>query len=333
MPAHAHLLAQLRSLATASWVTESPRCSRRPASACLLIGRSDSSLATARSRIRASLDDFVGHGILTEQAAAAALDRITTITALASAAAAELVIEAVTEDLPLKRALFAELDTLCADSVVLASSSGAAAERAYRPGCPAAAGDRDTFLVSAAAYSAGRGLWRRHDVSVFRSLQPDLDRSPEPPEKIAPLLAPPRPFAVAFTTGRAATIRRCCERSPRSCSAGWPSTGSGRSKAVMRRPAARLAAASRWRRIGGMRRRGHHRRRRHCRHGSTWRSSGPASPALTRRCIWRAAGASCGAGTRRAGHRCVVAQCRLCWTHLQTLVRQPAASARAGIRG
>jgi 3-hydroxybutyryl-CoA dehydrogenase len=89
-----------------------------------MIGRSTVSLTKARARIRASLDEFVQHKVLTGAAADAAFDRIVTSTSLGSAASAELVIEAVTEDLPLKRRLFSELDALCAPSVVLASSSG-----------------------------------------------------------------------------------------------------------------------------------------------------------------------------------------------------------------
>ncbi len=90
----------------------------------LLIGRSEASLNRARDRIQASLDDFVRHDILTRAEATDTLGRITAGTSLAPAAEAELVIEAITEDLTLKRALFAELDALCAPSVVLASSSG-----------------------------------------------------------------------------------------------------------------------------------------------------------------------------------------------------------------
>jgi 3-hydroxybutyryl-CoA dehydrogenase len=90
----------------------------------VLIGRSAASLDKAHARIRASLDDFIAHGILTDAEAAAALERIVLSTSLADAARAELVIEAVTEDLALKRTLFGELDGLCAPSVVLGSSSG-----------------------------------------------------------------------------------------------------------------------------------------------------------------------------------------------------------------
>ncbi|HEX5326459.1 MAG TPA: 3-hydroxyacyl-CoA dehydrogenase family protein, partial [Acetobacteraceae bacterium] len=89
-----------------------------------LIGRSEASLVQARARIRTSLDDFVRHDIITAAEADAASARIATSVTLADAAVAELVIEAVTEDVQLKRKLFAELDRLCAASVVLASSSG-----------------------------------------------------------------------------------------------------------------------------------------------------------------------------------------------------------------
>jgi 3-hydroxybutyryl-CoA dehydrogenase len=89
-----------------------------------MIGRSTASLTNARARIRASLDDFVRHNILTAAAADTAFDRIGISTSLSSAASAELVIEAVTEDLALKRRLFSELDAICAPSIVLASSSG-----------------------------------------------------------------------------------------------------------------------------------------------------------------------------------------------------------------
>jgi 3-hydroxybutyryl-CoA dehydrogenase len=89
-----------------------------------LIGRDQASLARAVERIRASLAEFVRHGLIAAEAVPAALDRITPSTRLEDAAAAELVIEAVTEDLALKRELFGRLDAICAPATVLASSSG-----------------------------------------------------------------------------------------------------------------------------------------------------------------------------------------------------------------
>jgi len=89
-----------------------------------LIGRSSDSLDRARANIGKSLDQFVAHGLQTRGGADAALARIRTTTAIGDAAAAELVIEAVTEDLPLKHGIFETLDRLCPPTTVLGSSSG-----------------------------------------------------------------------------------------------------------------------------------------------------------------------------------------------------------------
>jgi 3-hydroxybutyryl-CoA dehydrogenase len=90
----------------------------------VMIGRSESSLAGAMARIRASLDDFIAHDLISATAAEAALDRIVTSTSLSDARASQLVIEVVTEDVGLKRRIFAQLDGICGPDVVLASSSG-----------------------------------------------------------------------------------------------------------------------------------------------------------------------------------------------------------------
>ena len=89
-----------------------------------LIGRSEASLARSQEQIRVSLAEFVDAGLLQSQNAAAALVRIVPHTDIAHAAPAELVIEAVPENMALKRELFAELDKICAPEAILASSSG-----------------------------------------------------------------------------------------------------------------------------------------------------------------------------------------------------------------
>ncbi len=94
-----------------------------------LIGRSRASLDRALERIRESLDRFAAHGLLAATGIAAALARIRPSTDLADAAGADLVIEAVTEDLVLKHAIFEQLDRFCAPPAVLASSSGQPASR------------------------------------------------------------------------------------------------------------------------------------------------------------------------------------------------------------
>ena len=97
----------------------------------VLIGRNDESLARAVENIRASLADFTRHGLVTDDEAAAALGRIRTSTDLQDAAGAQLVIEAVTHDLELKRELFGELDRICPPPAVLASTSGSPASEVH----------------------------------------------------------------------------------------------------------------------------------------------------------------------------------------------------------
>jgi len=90
----------------------------------ILIGRNRESLDRAKQKITDSLGAFVKHGLLDNAAVAGVLGRIETSVSLGDAAAAQLVIEAVTEDLALKRDIFRDLDLICAPPTVLASSSG-----------------------------------------------------------------------------------------------------------------------------------------------------------------------------------------------------------------
>jgi len=90
----------------------------------ILIGRNRDSLSLARQKIADSLADFVRHGLVAEGDVAAILDRLTLSVDLKDAARAQLVIEAVTEDLGLKLDLFGKLDAICPAPAVLASSSG-----------------------------------------------------------------------------------------------------------------------------------------------------------------------------------------------------------------
>jgi 3-hydroxybutyryl-CoA dehydrogenase len=89
-----------------------------------MIGRDPKSLDTALGRIKASLKDFVAHGILAQADADAAPGRIAVSTELGDASSADFVLEAVTEDLELKIAIFARLDSICRPDAILASSSG-----------------------------------------------------------------------------------------------------------------------------------------------------------------------------------------------------------------
>ena len=90
----------------------------------VMIGREPGSLERAKGKIAASLGDFAAHDLIERSAIPAILARIKISTALEDAAPAQLVIEAVTEDLPLKLEIFGRLDRICPPPAVLGSSSG-----------------------------------------------------------------------------------------------------------------------------------------------------------------------------------------------------------------
>jgi 3-hydroxybutyryl-CoA dehydrogenase len=90
----------------------------------VLIGRNPRSLDAALGKIKASMANFTAHGLMDSARADAALRRIATTTRLEDAAPAALVIEAVPEDMALKREIFGRLDDLCSPACILASSSG-----------------------------------------------------------------------------------------------------------------------------------------------------------------------------------------------------------------
>ncbi len=74
----------------------------------------------AKAKLSQTLDGLVAKGKLTAEAAAATLARITPVEALSHA---DLVIEAIVEDLDVKRALFAELEALLPAEAVIATNT------------------------------------------------------------------------------------------------------------------------------------------------------------------------------------------------------------------
>jgi 3-hydroxybutyryl-CoA dehydrogenase len=80
-------------------------------------------------RGRATIDRYLTRGVekgrMSGDEREAALGRITLTTALADLADCDLVIEAVLEELPLKREVFAELDRVCRPAAVLATNTSA----------------------------------------------------------------------------------------------------------------------------------------------------------------------------------------------------------------
>ncbi|MEU4209022.1 3-hydroxyacyl-CoA dehydrogenase family protein [Streptomyces sp. NPDC026206] len=85
----------------------------------------DAALTRGTDGIKASYEKFVSKGKLEAAAAEQALERITTTTDLDAAADADIVVEAVFEDIDTKREIFRTLDGLVKDETVLASNTSA----------------------------------------------------------------------------------------------------------------------------------------------------------------------------------------------------------------
>ena len=83
--------------------------------------------ATARglAGIEASLARFVAKGKVSREDADATLGRITTTTDLGAAGEADIVVEAVFEDIEVKHAVFRELDKICKDGAILGTNTSA----------------------------------------------------------------------------------------------------------------------------------------------------------------------------------------------------------------
>ncbi len=80
-------------------------------------------LDRGRAGIEKSLAKFVEKGRLAAEGRDATLKRLSFTTAVADLKGADVVIEAITEDLGLKTALFKELDGLCAPATIFASNT------------------------------------------------------------------------------------------------------------------------------------------------------------------------------------------------------------------
>jgi 3-hydroxybutyryl-CoA dehydrogenase len=88
-----------------------------------VVARSEAKAAGLLAALRRSMDKAVLRGKLTEPDRDAALARITAVTSLDELAGADLVVEAVIEDLAVKQALFASLDEILPPRAVLATTT------------------------------------------------------------------------------------------------------------------------------------------------------------------------------------------------------------------
>ena len=86
-------------------------------------GRSESKVAAALAGLRKALDKGVVRGRLTEDERDAAVARVTGTTRLEDLGDVDLVVEAVVEELDVKRAVFAALDEVCKPGAILATTT------------------------------------------------------------------------------------------------------------------------------------------------------------------------------------------------------------------
>ena len=89
----------------------------------VLIDMAPELLTRSLEVITGNLDRQVKKERITQDQKSDILGRITTSTQLKDAAHAELVVEAVTEDLEVKKSIFAELDLMCDKNTILASNT------------------------------------------------------------------------------------------------------------------------------------------------------------------------------------------------------------------
>ncbi|MFC4812603.1 3-hydroxybutyryl-CoA dehydrogenase [Paenibacillus sp. GCM10023250] len=89
----------------------------------LLHDTDDARVSAAIERIGLSLMNGSAKGRYTPEAAATALARIVPCGDLSAAIGAELVIEAATENMAVKKRIFAALDAICAEGTILASNT------------------------------------------------------------------------------------------------------------------------------------------------------------------------------------------------------------------
>jgi 3-hydroxybutyryl-CoA dehydrogenase len=89
----------------------------------LYVGRSQDKVDGVRATITRSLDKQIQRGRATEEQKAEVLGRLTGSTSLDDLAGAEIVVEAIAEDLAIKTTLFENLDEICKPGTILATTT------------------------------------------------------------------------------------------------------------------------------------------------------------------------------------------------------------------
>jgi 3-hydroxybutyryl-CoA dehydrogenase len=103
------------------------------------VGRSDDKVAAVRAAIERSLDKAIQRGKLEESQKDVVLGRLTGTTKLDDLAQVDLVVEAIAEDLKIKTTLFENLDEICKQGAILATTTSSlpvieCAQATKRPG-------------------------------------------------------------------------------------------------------------------------------------------------------------------------------------------------------
>ncbi len=89
----------------------------------LYVGRSQAKVDGVRATIEKSLDKAIQRGKLEESAKAEILDRLTGTSSLDDLKDVDIVVEAIAEDLHVKTTLFENLDEICKDGAILATTT------------------------------------------------------------------------------------------------------------------------------------------------------------------------------------------------------------------
>jgi len=87
----------------------------------------DAILDGAKAKLNKGLDKLVAKGKMDEAGKAAILDKISFTTDLAAAADADLVIEAIVENVDIKKSVFKELDEICKPETIFATNTSSIA--------------------------------------------------------------------------------------------------------------------------------------------------------------------------------------------------------------
>jgi 3-hydroxyacyl-CoA dehydrogenase len=155
-------------LAAAPWAPASPAPAFCPVSPSPSWSATRNRPAQARGRVLDTLDDSAKRGHLTPEARQEAERALTVATEFSPLAEADLIIEAVFEDMDVKKAVFAELDAIARPDTILASNTS------YLDIDAIAAGTSDPSRVIGLHFFSPAHVMKLLEVIVTRQAAPDV---------------------------------------------------------------------------------------------------------------------------------------------------------------